>query len=144
MFKSLKKKVSYNFSNYKKLMVKKKFLVIWVGTGTRTGTGNYSKWWILFFSLSYFASNLYYYYLYGSGSVFWIRIRVHKVVEYGSNLDPDPQFCFTNYNIFGSDFLRRPDDPQSNSELKLGLRQSFNVATSDNATQQRIKASVTR
>ena len=29
----------------------------------------------------------------GSGSVFGIRIRVHKVAEYESNLDPDPQHC---------------------------------------------------
>ena len=35
------------------------------------------------------------YLLCGSGSVFGIRIRIHKVAEYGSNLDkdPDPQHC---------------------------------------------------
>ena len=32
-----------------------------------------------------------YFYLCGSGSVFQIRIRIHKVNEYGFNLDPDQQ-----------------------------------------------------
>ena len=27
-----------------------------------------------------------------SRSLFGIRIRIHKVAEYGSNLDPDPQY----------------------------------------------------
>ena len=28
---------------------------------------------------------------YGSGSKFWIRIRIQQFAEYGSNLDPDLQ-----------------------------------------------------
>ena len=41
------------------------------------------------FNLASFASNLSYFYLCGSGSVFWIE--VHIVAEYGSNLDLDQQ-----------------------------------------------------
>ena len=39
------------------------------------------------------ASMLSYMYSYMSGSVFGIRIRIHKAPEYGSNTDPDPQHC---------------------------------------------------
>ena len=48
---------------------------------------------IFVFNLTPFASNLNfsYFYLHGSGSVNEIRIQIHKVVEYGSTLDPDPQ-----------------------------------------------------
>ena len=43
--------------------------------------------------LSPFVSIFSYFYMCGSGSVFQIRIRIHKAPEYGSNTDPvpDPQ-----------------------------------------------------
>ena len=43
------------------------------------------------FNLTPFAKNVSYIYLCGSGSLFVIRIRIHKGPEYGSNQDPDPQ-----------------------------------------------------
>ena len=54
-------------------------------------------------NLAPFASILSYIYknMCGSGSVFGIRIRIHKVPEYGSNTDPDsdPQHCFKGYML---------------------------------------------
>ena len=41
-----------------------------------------------------FASYLSYFHLSGSESVFGIRIRIHKVPEYGSNLDLDLQLLY--------------------------------------------------
>ena len=49
-----------------------------------------------------FASNLSYIYLSWSGSVFGIRIRIHKVPEYGSNLELDPQHWYVIIQIGGT------------------------------------------
>ena len=52
-----------------------------------------SLWMVIFvLNLTFFACNLYYFYLCESGSVFGIviRILVHKVAGYWFNLDPDP------------------------------------------------------
>ena len=51
-----------------------------------------------------FASNLSYVYMCGSGSVLGLRIRIHKVADYKSSSDPDPQLSFNhgltiNYSI---------------------------------------------
>ena len=46
---------------------------------------------IYILNLTPFVSILSFFYMCGSGSVFWIRIRIHKAPEYGSNMDPDPQ-----------------------------------------------------
>ena len=58
-----------------------RFIVSWV-----------SEWWILVFNLKTLTSNLFCFYLYESGSVLGLQIRIHKVPEYRSNLDPDPQW----------------------------------------------------
>ena len=42
-------------------------------------------------NLTNFACNLSNFYLCEGGSIFGIKILIHKVVENGSNLDPDPQ-----------------------------------------------------
>ena len=47
------------------------------------------KIFFLVFNLTPFASNFSHFYLFRFGSVF--RKRIHKIAEYGSNLDPDPQ-----------------------------------------------------
>ena len=59
----------------------RKLLVVWV-----------FEWWIFVFKLTHLVSYFSYFYRYGSGSwsIFRIRIRIHKVPDYGSNLDPDP------------------------------------------------------
>ena len=43
--------------------------------------------------------------MYGSGSVFRIRIRIYKAPEYGSNInpDPDPQQCHVWIRIRNTD-----------------------------------------
>ena len=65
---------------------RKKFLVSWV----------YRLWVVNFIlNLTPFASNLSLFFLCGSVYV----IRMHKVTEYGSNLDPDPQHWFKLYWI---------------------------------------------
>ena len=54
------------------------FLVSWV-----------CEWWIFVLNITPFTSYLFCFHL--CGSVFGIRI--HKIPEYGSNLDPDPKHC---------------------------------------------------
>ena len=56
-----------------------------------------SLWWyivsifstVVQYNLTLFAPYLYYFHLCGSRSVFRIRIRIHKIPENESNLDPD-------------------------------------------------------
>ena len=65
------------------------------------------KAWRYFYSVgSLFPSNLSYFYLWGSE--FGIRIRIHKVAEYGSNMDLDPQHCSSSHSwpIFSLDKKR--------------------------------------
>ena len=78
--------IQINFKNFflttgiRKKGHQKKFLVREVSNGN------------FFFNLTPLASNLSYF----SGSVFGIQIRIHKVPEYGSKLDPDPQHLCHN------------------------------------------------
>ena len=51
-----------------------------------------TEWWIYVFKI--ISSNLSHFYLYGSGSVFEIRIQIHKGSEYRSKLDPDHNTAF--------------------------------------------------
>ena len=64
----------------------KKFLISWV-----------SELLINILNLTSFASILIYICMFGSGSVFRLRIRIQEAPEYGSNTDPDPdlQHCYT-------------------------------------------------
>ena len=63
------------------------------------------------FNLTPFASNLSYFYLCGSRSMFRIQIQIDKVVEYGSNLDLGPQKCCSlrgTSSVHKTDQIRKP------------------------------------